>query len=161
MIIFGIDPGFSGAWGAIDETGAYVDCGDMLHTGTFLHFNQILKAMSQLVKNDECMAVVEAVHAMPKQGVSSSFKFGVSYGVALSLAQSLGTWSLATPRVWKQDLELTSDKNKSLDLARSLWPEAPISPQEGQWTRRGFADGRMEAQAVIARLLDVSLLYRQ
>jgi hypothetical protein len=146
MIIFGIDPGFSGAWGAIDETGAYVDCGDMLHTGTFLHFNQILKAMSQLVKNDECMAVVEAVHAMPKQGVSSSFKFGVSYGVALSLAQSLGTWSLATPRVWKQDLELTSDKNKSLDLARSLWPEAPLARKKdngraeallmAEWKRR-------------------------
>ena len=146
MIIFGIDPGFSCGWGAIDETGAYVDCGDMLHTGNFLHFNQILKAMKQVVKNDECMVVVEAVHAMPKQGVSSSFKFGVSYGVALSLAQSLGTWSLVTPKIWKHDLGLTSDKNESLELARALWPDAPLARKKdngraeallmAEWKRR-------------------------
>ena len=28
------------------------------------------------------MAVVEQVHSMPKQGVASTFKFGVAYGVA-------------------------------------------------------------------------------
>jgi crossover junction endodeoxyribonuclease RuvC len=82
----------------------------------------------------------------PSKAFPSSFKFGVSYGVALSLAQSLGTWSLATPRVWKQDLELTSDKNKSLDLARSLWPEAPLARKKdngraeallmAEWKRR-------------------------
>ena len=146
MIIFGIDPGFSGGWGAIDETGAYVNCGDMLHTGNFLHFTQILKAMRETVKDDECIVVVEAVHAMPKQGVSSSFKFGVSYGVALSLAQALGIWGLATPRVWKQDLELTADKNDSLAMARLLWPDAPLARKKdngraeallmAEWKRR-------------------------
>lgn len=146
MIIFGIDPGFSGGWGAIDETGAYVNCGDMLHTGNFLHFNQILKAMRETVKDGECIVVVEAVHAMPKQGVSSSFKFGVSYGVALSLAQALGIWGLATPRVWKQDLELTADKNDSLAMARLLWPDAPLARKKdngraeallmAEWKRR-------------------------
>lgn len=146
MIIFGIDPGFSGGWGAIDETGAYVNCGDMLHTGNFLHFNQILKAMRETVKDGECIVVVEAVHAMPKQGVSSSFKFGVSYGVALSLAQALGVWGLATPRVWKQDLELTADKNDSLAMARLLWPDAPLARKKdngraeallmAEWKRR-------------------------
>ena len=99
----------------------------MLHTGNFLHFNQILKAMREAVKDGECMVVVEAVHSMPRQGVSSSFKFGVSYGVALSLAQSLGAWSPVTPHVWKRDLELTSDKNESLAMARLLWPDAPLA----------------------------------
>ena len=146
MIIFGIDPGFSGAWGAIDEAGAYVDSGDMLHTGNFLHFNQILKAMREAVKDGECMVVVEAVHSMPRQGVSSSFKFGVSYGVALSLAQALGVWGLVTPRVWKQDLELTADKNDSLAMARLLWPDAPLARKKdngraeallmAEWKRR-------------------------
>lgn len=146
MIIFGIDPGFSGGWGAIDETGAYVNCGDMLHTGNFLHFNQILKAMRETVKDGECIVVVEAVHAMPKQGVSSSFKFGVSYGVALSLAQAMGVWELVTPRVWKQDLELTADKNDSLAMARLLWPDAPLARKKdngraeallmAEWKRR-------------------------
>lgn len=145
MIIFGIDPGFSGGWGAIDETGAYVGCGDMLHTGDFLHFNQILKAMNEH-KDEDRMVIVEAVHAMPKQGVSSSFKFGMAYGIALALAQCIGPWSVVAPNIWKRDLELTSDKNDSLAMARLLWPDAPLARKKdngraeallmAEWKRR-------------------------
>ena len=33
---------------------------------------------------------------------------------------------LVTPQKWKKYFHLTSDKNESLDLARSFWPEAKL-----------------------------------
>ena len=136
MIIYGIDPGFSGGWGAITGAGDYVACGDMLNEGNLLSFKKILQAMMD-VRDGESLVVVEAVHAMPRQGVSSSFKFGMAYGAALSLADCLGTRYLAVPRVWKRDMGLGSNKDDSLAMARELWPKAPL--------HRRKDDGRAEA----------------
>jgi len=65
---------------------------------------------------------------MPKQGVSSTFKFGMAYGAALSVAQRINTnFHTVSPRVWKKALKLDSDKNLSLSMARDLWPTAPLA----------------------------------
>jgi len=127
MVYLGIDPGFTGAWGLINHHGNYVGCGDMIHNEKWIDINSAYREISLIRENDDMMIVVEAVHAMPKQGVSSSFKFGIAYGQALSLAQRfLVDWELVVPRVWKGDLSLTSDKNDSLNMARQRWPEAPL-----------------------------------
>jgi crossover junction endodeoxyribonuclease RuvC len=82
--------------------------------------------------------VVEAVHAMPKQGVSSSFKFGMAYGAALALAERFhAPWGTVTPQKWKKYMKLTSNKNDSLEMARNLWPNAPLHLKKH--------DGRAEA----------------
>lgn len=127
-IYCGIDPGFSGAWGMIDEHGKYVSCGDMIHDGHFILANHVWEEMSQARDRQDIEVVVEAVHAMPKQGVSSTFKFGMAYGAAIALAQrfNVPVWGVA-PRVWKKCLKLDSDKDKSLLLARELWPNAPLA----------------------------------
>jgi len=127
MVYLGIDPGFTGAWGLINHHGNYVGCGDMIHNEKWIDINSAYREISLIRENDDMMIVVEAVHAMPKQGVSSSFKFGIAYGQALSLAQRfLVDWELVVPRVWKGDLSLTSDKTDSLNMARQRWPEAPL-----------------------------------
>lgn len=131
MIYIGIDPGFSGAWGMIDHHGKYVSCGDMLNDGKHIKQRMVWAEMSQALDRQDREVVVEAVHAMPKQGVSSSFKFGVSYGVALSLADRLlCPTHLVTPQVWKKSLGLTSSKKDSLNMARELWPNAPLARQK-------------------------------
>lgn len=138
MVYLGIDPGFTGAWGLINHHGDYVGCGDMIHNEKWIDINSVYREISLIRENDDMMIVVEAVHAMPKQGVSSSFKFGMAYGQALSLAQRfLVDWELVVPRVWKHDLGLTSDKTDSLNMARQRWPEAPL--------RRIKDNGRAEA----------------
>lgn len=127
MVYLGIDPGFTGAWGLINHHGNYVGCGDMIHNEKWIDINSAYREISLIRENDDMMIVVEAVHAMPKQGVSSSFKFGIAYGQALSLAQRfLVDWELVVPKVWKGDLSLTSDKTDSLNMARQRWPEAPL-----------------------------------
>lgn len=127
-IYCGIDPGFSGAWGMIDEHGKYVSCGDMINDGHFILAHHVWAEMSQARDRQDIEVVVEAVHAMPKQGVSSTFKFGMAYGAAISLAQRFNVHvNGVAPRVWKKALKLDSDKDTSLLLARELWPNAPLA----------------------------------
>ena len=127
-IYCGIDAGFSGAWGMIDEHGKYVSCGDMINDGHFILAHHVWAEMSQARDRQDIEVVVEAVHAMPKQGVSSTFKFGMAYGAAISLAQRFNVHvNGVAPRIWKKALKLDSDKDTSLLLARELWPNAPLA----------------------------------
>jgi len=126
MLYLGIDPGFTGAWGLINHHGDYVSCGDMRHNDRWIDTNKVFLSISQARESDDLMVVVEAVHAMPKQGVSSSFKFGMAYGAAIAIAARFGQFELVPPRVWKKDMELTADKKDSLVMARELWPDSPL-----------------------------------
>ena len=69
------------------------------------------------------MAVVEAVHSMPKQGVSSTFNFGVTYG---SIRGVLGALAIPThfvsPSVWKKHFKLLRDKEEARALAIQRFP---------------------------------------
>lgn len=131
MLYLGIDPGFSGAWGLIDHHGQYRGCGDMHHTDKYLLTQFVFEEIVDALHGDDHEVVVETVHSMPKQGVASSFKFGVAYGGAVALAERLNSaWHMVTPQVWKKALKLDSDKQKSLALARQLWPEAPLKRQK-------------------------------
>ena len=131
MRYIGIDPGFSGAWGMIDHNGVYRACGDMHHTDKYLLTGFIWDEMIDALHGDDVEVVVETVHSMPKQGVASSFKFGVAYGGAVALAERLNcAWHMVTPQIWKKALKLDSDKDKSLAMARELWPTAPLKRQK-------------------------------
>ena len=131
MLYLGIDPGFSGAWGLIDHHGQYRACGDMHHTDKYLLTQFIYEEIVDALHGDDLEVVVETVHSMPKQGVASSFKFGVAYGGAVALAERLNcAWHMVTPQVWKKALKLDSDKQKSMDLARQLWPTASLKRQK-------------------------------
>ena len=131
MIYIGIDPGFSGAWGMIDHNCVYRACGDMHHTDKYLMTHEIFGEIIDALHGDDHEVVVEVVHSMPKQGVASSFKFGVAYGGAISIAQRLNcVVHMVTPQAWKKSLKLDSDKNKSLAMARNLWPTAPLKRQK-------------------------------
>ena len=87
MLICGIDPGMTGAWGMIDIRGKYWSCGDMHNDEQgVLDTQKIWHEMSQARDGQDILVVVEKVHSMPTQGVASTFKFGMAYGGALSLA---------------------------------------------------------------------------
>jgi hypothetical protein len=127
MVIIGLDPGFSGAWGVINHHGEYVACGDMLHDERHIHANSIYREITNACQKEDRVCVLEFVSSMPGQGVASVFKFGMAYGAAISICERLGDWRTVTPRVWKKALGLSKEKRESLDLARSLWPNAPLA----------------------------------
>ena len=68
-------------------------------------------------------AVVEDVHAMPKQGVTSMFNFGYNKGWIMGLLYANGVHTqLVSPQRWKKAFSLDGDKKKSVDCARRLFP---------------------------------------
>ncbi|MEX6506953.1 hypothetical protein [Jiella sp. M17.18] len=72
------------------------------------------------------MAVIERVGAMPKQGVSSTFKFGQAYGTVRGVVAALGIPThLVTPSVWKKHFALNSEKEKARNMAILHWPDSP------------------------------------
>lgn len=90
------------------------------------------------------MAIVEKVHSMPKQGVASTFKFGMAYGTVLG---TIGTLMiplhLVRPAEWKKAFQLGADKEQSRAMAIRLWPD------EDQFAKKKD-HGKAEA-ALIAR----------
>jgi crossover junction endodeoxyribonuclease RuvC len=119
-MILGIDPGISGGWACIDHDG------QLLHwsrTPTLHLRNKRIVDSRRLYEPlrdlDLDHAIIEQVHAMPRQGVSSSFSFGRSTGAVEAVALIVApTAHWVTPSVWKGALGLSSSKQASLDAAR-------------------------------------------
>jgi crossover junction endodeoxyribonuclease RuvC len=91
-------------------------------------------------------AVVEKVHSMPGQGVSSTFRFGQAYGQMEGILVSLGIKVVdVEPAVWKSLLCLKPmDKDDSRRLASEWFPD-----MRGAW--RYKKDHNLAEAALIAR----------
>jgi len=127
MVLIGLDPGFSGAWGMIRHDGSYVSCGDMTNNGEYIYAAEVYRDISRARGNDDWAVALEKVASRPAQGVVSVFKFGMAYGAAISICERLDNWTTVTPQAWKKSMGLSKEKSESLDLARQLWPTAPLS----------------------------------
>lgn len=126
MIIFSVDPGFSGAWAVIVDGKATI-VGDMPVAGDGPRKRVSANVLAGYMRDARPeLCVVEMVSAMPKQGVSSTFRFGMGYGAVLATAAIVGVpLELVTPQVWKKFHRLTgldkeASRQKALDLAPGL-----------------------------------------
>ena len=75
-------------------------------------------------------AVLEKVHAMPRQGVVSSFKFGESFGFCQGMLVAAGVrFELHTPQKWQKHMGCMSrgDKNVTKAKAQQLFPGTKIT----------------------------------
>src|SRR4051812_35325229 len=98
--IMGVDPGASGAV-------AFLYPDDMLLLVMDIPIVDGLVDAAALTRRiafiNPALAVVEKVHSMPKQGVASTFKFGMAYGTVLGIVGALKIpLHLVTPTVWKK-----------------------------------------------------------
>lgn len=85
-------------------------------------------------------AWIERVHALPKQGVTSSFSFGMAYGMVRGVLAAFGIpISLVTPQEWKRSFRLGPDKNEARLIAARMFPA------NAQTFARAKDDGRAEA----------------
>lgn len=119
MITLGIDPGASGGYAVVGPDGP-IEWTKMLDTERD-NFER-LSALAGMAQT----AVIERVHAMPKQGVSSTFKFGQNYGFMRGLLISLDIpFSEVSPAKWQGAMECRTkgDKNVSKRRAQELFPQ--------------------------------------
>ena len=130
MIYIGIDPGQSGGIAKI-STGADGRMGDL--TGDITLVAAMPKTEQDiwmLLADDPILAgrfaFIEKVHAMPKQGVSSTFKFGRNYGFLRACLIAAGIpFDEVSPVKWQRALGCLTkgDKNITKSKAQQLFPD--------------------------------------
>ena len=121
MIFAAIDPGAVNAAIAVfhDLTPVFVD--DLRVVNGMLDATALAHALEDMKVE---RVVVENVHAMPLQGLSSTFRFGMGCGIIHGVAGALRLpLTLVTPSQWKSFHSLPSEKEASRQLAIRKWPE--------------------------------------
>jgi len=131
MIIFGIDPGISGAI-SILENKKIIEIFDM---PTMIDGKKNKKQVNgaqvaniiknKLGDNKETIIVVEHVNAMPGQGVTSMFNFGQSFGVIKGICSALSLpIYFVRPTKWKKYFNLIkTNKDASRTKVIEIYPE--------------------------------------
>ena len=122
MKILGIDPGLNGAIALLGD--GYLAVRDIPTAGERKRRVVIAAELAGVVRvwAPDC-AVFERVHAMPKQGVSSSFRFGQACGVVEGVIGALQIpVEYVTPNAWKKHFKLTAHKEDARLLAIQTWP---------------------------------------
>lgn len=137
--ILGVDPGLSGGLAFYFPAAPdRVAVEDMPTAGDEVDAATIYRLVTEYRPD---AAFVEQVHAMPKQGVSSTFRFGVAYGSVLGVlgAAQIATY-LVPPKRWQKHFQLTGgDKEKSRALALRLFPKTAEKFSRKRDERRGEA----------------------
>ena len=124
MMYLGVDPGRSGAMAVVSWEGSYID---------HIKLNETDHDICNWIRGHAPMikyAVLEKVHAMPRQGVSSTFKFGVSFGLCRGfLVANLVSYEEFTPATWQRSLRCLSkgDKNVTKSKAQELFPNVKVT----------------------------------
>lgn len=141
MIYIGIDPGATGAVAMIRKDWVLVwpfDDG--------LTENEI--------PDDMRYAVIERGHAMPKQGITSAFKFGQSCGRAIGWCEALGfPFVMVYAKDW-QRMMLNGEPRKtrperkkaSIRVAQRLFPGVDLTLGKGKTPKDGASDALLIAE---------------
>lgn len=139
MNILAMDPGLSGGVAIISSSGMIQHYQKMpvkpvLENGikTGKRIIDIVQIAAMIAKFQPQHVFIERVHAMPKQGVTSTFTFGMGYGMLLGLCLSLEAVTetqLIPPQRWQKfmyaSLSGVDDMEpKARAMARygELWP---------------------------------------
>ena len=130
MIIFGIDPGVSGAISVLEnkkvvevfDMPTMIDGKKSKRQVNGAQVTHIIK--ERLEKNKEIVVVVEHVNAMPGQGVTSMFNFGQSFGVIKGICSALSIpIYFVRPTKWKKHFNLIkTNKDASRTKVIQIYP---------------------------------------
>lgn len=118
QIFIGIDPGKSGGIAVIypDGKGLAVPYSD-----------RELDNLCVIAKKYQAICCLEKVGAMPGQGVTSMFNFGVSYGYIKGVLEAYRIpYQEIPPQRWKKEFGLNSDKAASVEVCRKLFPDVNL-----------------------------------
>ena len=139
MIYIGIDPGKNGGIAIINEN---------TNTNYSMPYSERdLRRYTRLLKknyeNERIMCCLEQVHAMPGQGVTSMFNFGMNYGYIKGVLETLGIpYQEVTPAKWKKEFGLSGTKADSIEVCQRLFPGVDLMATERS---RKPHDGMAEA----------------
>jgi len=130
MIIFGVDPGVSGAISVL-ENKKVIEVFDMptmidgKKNKKQVNGSQVTNIIKERLNNEKEIIVVEHVNAMPGQGVTSMFNFGQSFGIIKGICAALSLpIYFVRPTKWKKHFNLIkTNKDASRTKVIEAYPE--------------------------------------
>lgn len=136
----GIDPGAKGGFALLHDT--------TLEFAYDFDKGKFLDIVTTLAKEQEATrCCLERVHAMPNQGSVSMFSFGESYGWLRGVLEACEvSYQTVEPRKWKAEFGLNSDKNKSIEVAKQLFPSIQLIPPGCRKPHDGIAESAILAE---------------
>ena len=143
MLIYGIDPGFTGAIALYWPDTGKLEVHDMPvmknpKGKTIINPHGVLDILAN--EGGKSLAVIERVASRPGQGVVSVFSFGEGYGhLQMACAASKLPLQYVTPATWKKHFGLSRDKGVSRSLTMQRFPDYASE------FSRAKDDGRAEA----------------
>lgn len=127
QVFFGVDPGQKGGIAIIDADNRFALAWRYPHD-----MNNATRLLREILAEHQVrLAAIEKVHSMPKQGIASSFKFGMNFGGwQWALCALQVPYVLVTPQQWQKqllDAGTGETKARSLSMARRLFPSVDLS----------------------------------
>ena len=129
-LFLGIDPGASGGIAWLQPNEPHMKGLDRREADKMPDTERDTWELIRRWRDSATLAVIEAVHSMPKQGVASSFKFGRSYGFLRGCLIASGIpFEEVTPQRWQKELGCLSrgDKNVTKARAQQLFPSLKVT----------------------------------
>lgn len=135
----GIDPGQKG--GIAIMAGDGEACGYVMPlAGKEIDGHAVAALLRELSPN---LVIIEKVHSMPAQGVASTFKFGMGFGLVIGICDALSLpYRLVTPQSWKKAVlsGTAKDKSAAINFVRRAYPGLDLSPGRLRAPHDGIAD---------------------
>jgi hypothetical protein len=155
-IVFGVDPGLDGAICVLEDgkIQEHIVCptvklGKRRDMDTKAMVDLILEFDDDDSGTRDSTMVIEQVHSMPKQGVTSSFNFGKGYGIWIGIATALRIpIHFVTPQAWKREMLADTDKSKGAAIlkAKQLYPDVNLKRSDRATTEHhGLAEALLIA----------------
>ena len=123
MTILGIDPGLTGGLAALTPEGRLLD---VIEMPTLDREVDVWEVLDFVLSWGEIppRVCIERQQSMPKQGVASTFKTGMNYGLLLGCLRAKQVpLHVVRSTEWKPTFHLTGkDKDASRAAASDLWP---------------------------------------
>ena len=147
-IFIGIDPGLSGSVVAL--MGTKLRCWDIpilsIQSGKTTKKQYDLAKLnvifSKIAGVPDCHILIEKVGPMPKQGITSTFNFGVGYGMLQAfIVMTKHPYTFVTPVRWKKVMMDGMGKEKDASRLRAK----QLFPDYADMFSRVKDDGRAEA----------------
>lgn len=147
-MILGIDPGLSGGLAIMSKTGVLVE--PMPTIDKELDLVELSRLIGGYANDIRC-AFIEDVHAMPKQGVSSMFKFGKVYGMAQGIvAANKIPMTLVTPQKWMKvihgNIVAQDSKDRSRLAFNRLFPKVNVVEEGCRVQHMGMLEATLIAE---------------
>lgn len=125
-VYVGIDPGKKGAMAIM----GYSNTTGERYMMKIIPFDpqEYIKTLKQFHIATCC---IEQVHALHGNGITSSFSFGQTYGWLLGILDALGiSYQTISPQRWKREYGLNSEKEKSIEVCKRLFPDVDLKRTE-------------------------------